>query len=363
MRRHFWASLLAELQIEMTARAFADGLRGSMRKFIQASVVVLWVAAPRLVAGQDGSTGDAMSPPPNVVQASSANQAHEISVPQAASLPSTDNPAAASAAAADTPAPSGANEATAPSAADSEMAIAAQSPAVQEASSSNGRAESMMQGTVEPVQDVNADVLPFGHITLGLAFSALQRMDKGMQIFEAAGYAPQFVLNAGYDTEIASRLRLGGEMSWGIAVASNDNYSGGNLAADALEHRALLSAVMSLALHPRFWPHVRLGGGLSATKVHINGDATGAGVNDWLLAPMAEVAAGATFQWPVGRNAANNARALRIGIRLEGGYGVVKKNDVSLMLPAAHAVSTQLGNLGSLHTGGALLRIGLVVRF
>ena len=336
-----------------------------MRKFIQASVVVLCVAAPRIVFGQEVSKDQVSAPPSEAIQAPSANQPDGLSAAQEPAVSNKNSVAATgeSSGAVEVEQSSGSNEAAGPPAAVSEASMEAQPSEVQQANASNSPTASVRSTGRGFVDDVNADALPFGHITLGLAFSALQRMDNGMQIFEGTNYAPQFVLNAGYDTAIIDRLRLGGELSWGITVASNDRYSGGNLAADALEHRALLSAIMSLALHPRFWPHVRLGGGFSAAKIHIDSDASGAGVNDWLLAPMAELAAGATFQWPVGRNAADDARAIRIGIRLEGGYAMVKKSSVSLTLPSDHSISTQLANLGSLHTGGVLLRIGLVVRF
>ena len=217
--------------------------------------------------------------------------------------------------------------------------------------------------SIAPPQAELAEEPPVGPMSLGIAFSGLSRTDDGMSIFEGQGLTPQFMLLGSYDTELAGGLRLGGELSWGVSVASNEDYFGGSLAAESIEHRALLGAILSAPMLPRLWPHVRAAGGFNATKVHIDRDAAQAGLDQWLMAPMAELTAGLTFHWPVGRDTQGGGVKFRFGIRVEGGYALSKKTDIQLMGGSDRKISTQLANLGSLHTSGPLFRVGLVLRF
>ena len=223
------------------------------------------------------------------------------------------------------------------------------------------------QANVDPNpygDQIPLDSQPMGGLTVGIAVAALSRADRGMEIFEGGGLVPQFNLLAGYDVQLTSLVRLGGELNWGVSAASSGDYFQGDLEASTTEHRAILSALVVLQLHPRIWPHLRLGGGLDAMKIHVDPDSARAKVDEWLYAPMGELALGATFQWPVGRRDLRGThQVMRMGVRIEGGYALAKKSNVQLSSSQERSIDTRLANLGTLQAGGPLARVALLLRF
>ena len=274
----------------------------------------------------------------------------ETIAPQAGSTMATDTATASS--------PPAAVTATVDEPANTSQVAAVAAPQSLQQTTQPAEAESV----ASPAIDSSAGEEPIGPLSLGVAFAALNRTDDGMRMIDGQSPTPQVTLLGGYDAELAGGFRLGGELSWGIAYGSNDNYLGTSLASHALEHRALLAAILSAPLHPRICPHLRVAGGMSAAKVHIDHDASHAGLDDWLLAPMAEVTAGFTLHWPVDRDAAGHGRKFHFGIRIEGGYALSQNRDVQLAGDSGRQISTALASLGKLNASGALFRLSLVLR-
>lgn len=310
-------------------------------------------------AGSKQVVGDAMkSKPPAPAFAATAAPASPAKVPIATKVaPNPDGELSQSVApSASSPASPGSGNSAGPG-------PMGQPPEAQPAPRAPTRERMATQRTLDKASTASRSVpaVP-GRAVVALIVGILGRRDEGFARIGEGLSAGQIGVQASYDVYANAEFRLAVEAGWGVSGGQGSALLGGEVTGEYSEHRMLGGLVLSGLLLESVWPHLRIGGGVSALSVELREESgtSGFSIDDRAWLPVGEVALGTTVLFPMGKR-----WKFSLQVRGEIGYGFSRRESMTLSTASVSSTAAQqirTSDLGSLHVTGAFGRVAFGIR-